>query len=38
MTGAVYQLAPATKLASKPLGDGITFEIEAAGRDIKSKA
>src|SRR6266852_5555241 len=35
MTGAVYQLAPATKLASKPLGEWNTFEIEAAGRDIK---
>ena len=37
MTGAVYQLAPATKLASKPLGEWNTFEMEAVGRDIKVK-
>jgi len=35
MTGAVYQLAPATRLASKPLGEWNTFEIEATGPDIK---
>jgi hypothetical protein len=35
MTGAVYQLAPATKLASKSLGEWNTFEIEAVGPDIK---
>lgn len=35
MTGAVYQLAPATQLASKPLGEWNTFEIEATGPDIK---
>ena len=35
MTGAVYQLAPATKLASKPLGEWNTYEIEAVGSDIK---
>lgn len=35
MTGAVYQLAPATALASKPLGEWNTFEIEAAGSDIR---
>ena len=35
MTGAVYQLAPATKLASKALGEWNTFEINAAGPDIK---
>jgi hypothetical protein len=35
MTGAVYQLAPATKLASRPLGEWNTFEIEAVGPDIK---
>ncbi len=34
-TGAFYQLAPATTLASKALGDWNTFEIEAAGPDIK---
>jgi len=34
-TGAVYQLAPATKLASKALGEWNTFEIEATGPDIK---
>jgi hypothetical protein len=37
MTGAVYQLAAASKLASKPLGEWNTFEIEAAGADIKVK-
>jgi hypothetical protein len=35
MTGAIYQLAPASKLASKPLGEWNTFEIEALGPDIK---
>jgi Domain of Unknown Function (DUF1080)/GMC oxidoreductase len=35
MTGAVYQLAPAIKLASRPLGEWNTFEIEAVGPDIK---
>jgi len=35
MTGAVYQLAPAIKLASKPLGQWNTFEIEAVSADIK---
>jgi hypothetical protein len=34
-TGAVYQLAPATRLASKALGEWNTFEIEATGPDIK---
>ncbi len=34
MTGAVYQLAPAIKLASKSLGEWNTFEIEAVGPDI----
>jgi hypothetical protein len=34
-TGAVYQLAPATALASKALGEWNTFEIEAVGPDIK---
>lgn len=37
MTGAVYLLAPALKLASKPFGEWNTFEIEAVGRDIKVK-
>ena len=35
--GAVYQLAAASKLASKPLGQWNTFEIEAIGPDIKVK-
>src|SRR5262249_55556361 len=35
ITGAVYQLAAATKLASKPLGEWNTFEIEAIGPIIK---
>lgn len=34
-TGAVYKLAPATTLASSPLGQWNTFEIEAKGRDLK---
>ncbi len=34
-TGAVYQLAAATTLVSKALGEWNTFEIEAAGPDIK---
>ena len=37
MTGAVYQLAPASKLASNPLGQWSTFEIEAIGPEIKVK-
>jgi hypothetical protein len=36
-TGAVYQLAAASKLASKPLGQWNTFEIEATGPEIKVK-
>ncbi len=35
ITGAIYQLAPAIKLASKALGEWNTFEIEAVGPDIK---
>jgi 3-keto-disaccharide hydrolase/GMC oxidoreductase len=35
MTGSVYGLAPAMKLASKPLGEWNTFGIEVIGRDIK---
>lgn len=35
MTGAVYQLSPAIKLASRPLGEWNKFEIEAVGPDIK---
>jgi len=35
MTGAVYQLTPAIKLASKALGQWNTFQIEATGPDIK---
>ena len=37
VTGAIYQLAAASKLASKPLGQWNTFEIEAIGPDIKVK-
>ena len=37
MTGAIYQLAAASKLTSKPLGQWNTFEIEAIGPDIKVK-
>jgi hypothetical protein len=33
-TGAVYQLAPATKLASKPVGQWNSFRIEAVGDKI----
>ena len=36
-TGAVYKLAPATKLASLPLGQWNTFEIQAKGNDISVK-
>lgn len=36
-TGAVYKLAPATKLASLPLGQWNTYEIEAKGKDITVK-
>jgi hypothetical protein len=35
MTGSVYGLAPAMKLASKPLGEWNTFGIEVIGRNIK---
>jgi len=35
MTGAVYQLAPATILNSRPLGDWNDYEITAVGADIK---
>ncbi|HEX9222633.1 MAG TPA: family 16 glycoside hydrolase [Candidatus Acidoferrales bacterium] len=34
MTGAVYSLAPAVKLASRPIGEWNTFEISAAGAGI----
>jgi hypothetical protein len=33
-TGAVYALAPATQLASRPVGEWNTFEIEARGHQI----
>lgn len=36
-TGAMYKLAPATKLASLPLGQWNAFEIEARGKDITVK-
>src|SRR5262249_45719903 len=35
MTGAVYQLAAATLLASKPVGQWNTFVVEATGDRIK---
>ena len=34
-TGAVYKLAPATKLASLPVGQWNTYEIEVKGKDLK---
>ena len=34
-TGAVYKLAPSTKIASRPLGQWNSYEIEARGNDIK---
>jgi choline dehydrogenase-like flavoprotein len=34
-TGAVYKLAPANNLASLPLGQWNTYQIEANGNDIK---
>jgi hypothetical protein len=34
-TGAVYGLAPSSKIASKPAGQWNTFEIEATGTTIK---
>jgi hypothetical protein len=33
-TGAIYKLAPASKLASKPLGQWNTYEIQAVGDSI----
>lgn len=36
-TGAVYKLSPATKLASLPVGQWNTYEIEAKGKDITVK-
>ncbi|NOU20288.1 MAG: DUF1080 domain-containing protein [Methyloglobulus sp.] len=36
-TGAVYKLAPATKLASLPVGQWNTYEIEVKGKDITVK-
>src|SRR5205823_2674747 len=37
ITGAIYTLAPAASLASKPLGQWNTFEIEAIGPTIHVK-
>ena len=34
MTGAIYALAPVSKLASRPLGEWNTFEIQAKGDTI----
>ncbi len=36
LTGAVYKLAPATTLASRPPGQWNNYEIEAHGNDIKA--
>jgi hypothetical protein len=33
-TGAVYKLAPASKIASRPLGEWNTYEIQAVGDSI----
>ena len=35
MTGAVYKLAAATSLASRPVGQWNSYEIEARGNNIK---
>jgi choline dehydrogenase-like flavoprotein len=35
ITGAIYTLAPASSLASKPLGQWNTYEIEAIGPNIR---
>src|SRR6266487_5013051 len=37
ITGAIYTLAPASSLASKPLGQWNTYEIEAIGPNIRVK-
>jgi hypothetical protein len=34
ITGSVYTLAPATMVASRPLGQWNTYEIQAKGNDI----
>lgn len=34
VTGSVYKLAPATTVASRPLGQWNTYEIQAKGNDI----
>ncbi|HKC95065.1 MAG TPA: family 16 glycoside hydrolase [Nitrospira sp.] len=34
ITGSVYKLAPATKVASRPLGQWNAYEIQAKGNDI----
>ena len=34
VTGSVYKLAPATKVASRPLGQWNAYEIQAKGNDI----
>jgi len=34
VTGSIYKLAPATKVASKPLGQWNAYEITAKGNDI----
>jgi Domain of Unknown Function (DUF1080) len=34
ITGAVYKLSPATKLASLPVGQWNSYDIQAKGRDV----
>ena len=34
ITGSVYKLAPATKVASRPLGQWNAYEIQAKGNDV----
>jgi len=34
VTGSAYKLAPATKVASRPLGQWNAYEIQAKGNDI----
>jgi hypothetical protein len=34
VTGSIYTLAPATMVASRPLGEWNTYEIQAQGNDV----
>jgi hypothetical protein len=36
-TGAIYNLAPSSRVASRPIGQWNTFEIEARGHTVKVK-